>query len=224
MIRIRELQFHYPRSTFRLAIPALDIDQGERLAVVGPSGSGKTTLLRLVAGISVPDAGDIQVHDFAVASASEAARRNFRIRNIGFVFQEFELIDYLSVTDNILFPYFINKKLKLTKDIRAQARQLAEDMGLGERLANKPEQLSQGERQRVAICRAVLRVPQILLADEPTGNLDPDNKQKIVDLLFQQAERAGATLVMVTHDHSLLDDFPRKIDFADFRAGGGEAT
>jgi putative ABC transport system ATP-binding protein len=223
MIDIRALRFTYPGSGFRLDIPSFALRDGEKLAVIGPSGSGKTTLLNLVSGIIRPQRGEVRVAGADIGSLSDARRRAFRIRNVGFVFQDFELLDYLDVLDNILHPYRIAGALRLdrTVRVRARARQLAYDLGVGDKLARHPSHLSQGERQRVAICRALLPQPRLLLADEATGNLDPRNKGRILDLLFESVDALGATLLAVTHDHELLPRFERVVDFADCRADSG---
>jgi putative ABC transport system ATP-binding protein len=218
MIDIRGLQFAYPGSGFRLDIPSFRMQVGEKLAVIGPSGSGKTTLLNLVSGILTPGRGAVRVADTDIASLSDAGRRAFRIRQIGFVFQDFELLDYLDVLDNILHPYRITGALRLERTVRDRARQLAEGLGVGDKLRRHPGQLSQGEKQRVAICRALLPSPRLLLADEATGNLDPRNKGRILDLLFDSVDAHGATLLAVTHDHELLPRFDRVVDFAEFQA------
>ena len=218
MIDIRGLQFAYPGSGFRLDIPSFRMQVGEKLAVIGPSGSGKTTLLNLVSGILTPGRGAVRVADTDIASLSDAGRRAFRIRQIGFVFQDFELLDYLDVLDNILHPYRITGALRLERTVRDRARQLAEGLGVGDKLRRHPGQLSQGEKQRVAICRALLPSPRLLLADEATGNLDPRNKGRILDLLFDSVDAHGATLLAVAHDHELLPRFDRVVDFAEFQA------
>jgi putative ABC transport system ATP-binding protein len=218
MIDIRALDFAYPGSSFRLHIPSFALGDGERLAVIGPSGSGKTTLLNLVSGIITPQRGQVRVAGTDLGSLSDARRRAFRIRNVGFVFQDFELLDYLDVLDNILHPYRISDALRLDRTVRARAQRLADDLGVGDKLARHPSHLSQGERQRVAICRALLPEPRLLLADEATGNLDPDNKGRILDLLFDSVAARGATLLAVTHDHELLPRFERVVDFADFQS------
>jgi len=218
VIEIRGLHFSYPGGEFRLDIPSFDVAPGEKLAVIGPSGSGKTTLLNLVAGIVTPAQGKVRVADVDVGALSDALRRAFRIRQIGFVFQDFELLDYLNVIDNILHPYRITSALRLTARVRERARMLAERMGIGDKLGRHTNDLSQGEKQRVAICRALLPEPQLLLADEATGNLDPRNKDVILDLLFDSVDAHGATLLAVTHDHELLPRFDRVVDFADYRS------
>ncbi len=218
MINITHLNFKYPDSNFNLLIDRFEIEEGERVAVIGPSGSGKTTLLNLISGILPTANGDVIVGGFEVNKLNDNQRRNFRISHIGFIFQDFELLDYLTVMDNILHPYRITKALKLDSMVKNRAADLADQMGIGDKLKRKPAALSQGEQQRVAICRALLPKPRLLLADEATGNLDPENKTKILDLLFKSVAMENATLLAVTHDHELLPKFDRVIDFKKFRA------
>jgi putative ABC transport system ATP-binding protein len=224
MISISHLRFRYPDSNFRLVIDDLKIEAGEKVAVVGPSGSGKTTLLNLIAGIMVPDSGQLQVEGVDISKLSDAQRRNFRISRIGLIFQQFELIDYLTARDNILLPYWINRSLTLNGEIRSEAIERANSMGLSDKLNRRPQKLSQGEQQRVAICRALINRPKILLADEPTGNLDPSNKQLILEILFQQISANGQTLVVVTHDLGILAGFDRIIDFSELFSLGSAAV
>jgi ABC-type lipoprotein export system ATPase subunit len=216
MITIQNIGFYYPGGEFKLNIPEFPVAGGEKVAVIGPSGSGKTTLLNLIAGIMVPQKGTVSVNDTPVSALGDRARRDFRISNIGFVFQDFELLDYLNVLDNVLHPYRITGALKLDKAVRARALKLTREMGIGDKLKRNPNDLSQGEKQRVAICRALLPQPRLILADEATGNLDPDNKSLILDLLFSAVSNHNATLLAVTHDHELLRRFDRVVDFMDF--------
>jgi putative ABC transport system ATP-binding protein len=216
MINIQSLEFNYPGGGFSLAINQFDVAQGEKLAVIGPSGSGKTTLLNLAAGIIKPDHGSIAVANAQIEQLSDAQRRDFRINNIGFVFQDFELIEYLNVMDNIIHPYRITRSLQLTPSVRQRATQLAEKIGIGDKLKRSANDLSQGEKQRVAICRALLPGPKLVFADEATGNLDPQNKGRILDLLFDNVAEHGTTLLAVTHDHELLPRFDRVVDFLQF--------
>ncbi|MEL7497173.1 MAG: ABC transporter ATP-binding protein [Planctomycetota bacterium] len=217
MISAHQLRFRYPRSDFELDLPELEINKNERVAVVGPSGCGKTTLLNLLSGIALPDSGQVTVNGIEISSLSDAARRNFRIANIGMVFQQFELVEYLDLKANILLPFYINQSLKLCRETEQRAESLAQEMGLGNKLKRRPSQLSQGEQQRCAICRALITQPTIILADEPTGNLDPKNKQLILELVHQQVEKHQMTLIVVTHDMSLLDQMDRTIDFETMR-------
>jgi len=221
MIHINNLEFNYDEGDFHLTIPQLTVSQAEKIAVIGPSGSGKTTLLNLVAGIILPKNGSVTVDMLAISDLNDSERRNFRIKNVGFVFQDFELLDYLNVLDNILHPYRITGALTLNNNVRARAVQLAEDMGIVDKLKRHPSDLSQGEKQRAAICRSLLSSPKVVLADEATGNLDPANKTRILDLLFRSVEDHKATLLAVTHDHELLSRFDRVIDFQDFHNWGG---
>ena len=214
--KVREVDFTYGEEGFRLRIPKLDLESGERVAFVGPSGSGKTTLLHLLAGILIPRSGLVRVGDFELNRLDDAARRAFRISKIGFVFQDFRLIEYLNVRENALLPYRLNPSLRLDESVGKRLSLLAEQLQLGDELDLPIDELSQGERQRAAIARALLARPGMILADEPTGNLDPVNKTRILDLLFSQTEESESTLVMVTHDHALLDRFDRVIDFANF--------
>ncbi len=218
MIAIRELEFRYGTGGFRLEIPRLDVATGESVAFIGPSGSGKTTLLNLMAGIVSPSRGSIDLGGVNIAALSDRHRRELRITKIGLVFQEFELLEYLSVLDNIVLPYRINAALVFDAAVWQRARQLAAEVGIADELKRYPRHLSQGERQRVAVCRAVLPQPSLLLADEPTGNLDPANKGKVLDILFDYARRTQTTLVTVTHDHDLLERFDRVVDFKEFQA------
>lgn len=213
-ISIRGLDFRYREGGFRLRVDALEVAPAQTVAVTGPSGTGKTTLLHLIAGIMKPDAGIILAGAGEVSSLTDAARRRHRIRNIGLVFQEFELISYLDVLDNILLPYRLDPGLQLDRAASDRALALVKEVGLGDKVRRRVTQLSQGERQRVAIARALVTGGQLVMADEPTGNLDPRNKKRILDLLFDQVKARGITLVAVTHDHSLLDRFDRVIDFA----------
>jgi putative ABC transport system ATP-binding protein len=217
MIEIQDLLFRYGDAGFALRIPELRLEAGSHVAIVGPSGSGKTTLLHLLAGILVAEAGQIRVANTDLARLHDRARRDFRISQVGFVFQDFELLEYLNVRENILLPYRINRRLRLTQEVRIAAERWAERMGIGQLLRRPIGQLSQGERQRVAICRALLPQPRLVLADEPTGNLDPINARHIIELLCEQSRETGATLVVVTHDHSLLSYFPRIIDLMTFQ-------
>jgi putative ABC transport system ATP-binding protein len=212
MISVSDLRFRYPEGEFELNVPELEVETGETVAVIGPSGSGKTTLLHLMAGVRLPQEGTVVTDEVEVTALDDGARRDFRIRRIGMVFQEFELLEYLTVLDNILLPYRINGSLKLDRNVRDRAASIAEQVGIADKLNRLSTRLSHGEKQRVAVCRALVAEPVLLLADEPTGNLDPTNTQKVLDILLDAAEATGTTLVTVTHDHDLLPRFDRSID------------
>ena len=217
MIDIRELSFAYGDHGFRLSVPELTVAANERMAIVGPSGSGKTTLLNLMAGILTPQGGQISIAGINIATQNEAVRRRFRATNIGFVFQDFALLDYLNARQNILYPFRITPALKIDSTVRERVETLADACGIADKLERHPTDLSQGEQQRVAICRALITKPKLILSDEATGNLDPENKMRILELLFRQAYEAGAAVVAVTHDHELLPKFEKIVDFAQFR-------
>ena len=221
MIEVQNLKFSWPKSSFHLHIDALEIAAGEKLAIIGPSGSGKTTLLNLLAGIETARQGTLRVLDTELKLLGDSQRRDFRCSNIGFVFQQFELLDYLTVKDNIALPFLINQSLAARKTELGDdesIKKLAESMGIGDKLRRHPNKLSQGEKQRVAICRALVAQPKLILADEPTGNLDPKNKHRTLDLLFEQVQQRGQTLIVVTHDMSIVEGFDRTIDFSQYHS------
>ena len=178
LIRVEDLEFRYGEGEFALAVPSLRIEAGSTAAVIGPSGSGKTTLLHLVAGIRSPQTGRIFVGEVEITGLRPSACRALRIRQIGLVFQEFELLDYLSILDNILLPCRLPPVLPPTRELRDRAAALADEVGIADKLKRRVTRLSHGERQRAALCRALLLRPSVVLADEPTGNLDPANKDR----------------------------------------------
>ena len=211
--KVREAGFSYGDEGFRLFVPKFDLPSGERVALIGPSGSGKTTFLHLLAGILVPRDGLVRVGEKELSRLDDFTRRAFRISKLGLVFQDFRLIEYLNARENMLLPYRLGTELRLKESVLDRMRILAERLRVSGLLDSPVKRLSQGERQRVAIGRALLVRPGMILADEPTGNLDPSGKQRIMDLLFDQALELEATLIVVTHDHALLDRFDRVVDF-----------
>jgi putative ABC transport system ATP-binding protein len=221
-IEIRDLTFSYEARGFELNIPHLSIPEGKHVAIVGPSGCGKTTLAYLISGIHVPSGGNVDIGRNSITSMTDGERRDFRISNIGFIFQEFELLEYLRVEENIILPYLVNASLGLDKAVHERARSLAESVGLGDKLHRYPGELSQGEKQRLAICRALITDPCIIMADEPTGNLDAGNTDAIMELILNQARRRNATFVMITHEHNLLDRFDHVVDLA--KNGGRDSV
>ncbi|MEO1702242.1 MAG: ABC transporter ATP-binding protein [Pseudomonadota bacterium] len=217
MINVNKLSFSYGAGGFRLSVPQLSVKPREHLAIVGPSGSGKTTLLNLVAGILSPESGQITISDTEITALNDTERRRFRATNIGFVFQDFALLDYLTARQNILYPFRITPALKIDGAVRDRVETLAKACGIAGKLERHPADLSQGEQQRVAICRALITRPKLILSDEATGNLDPENKMRILELLFQKASEVGAAVLAVTHDHELLPHFQNVVDFAQYR-------
>jgi putative ABC transport system ATP-binding protein len=198
MIRLDAVSKVFP--TRRGDVVALDhvqltVDAGQFVAIRGPSGCGKSTLLSLTGGLALPTSGRVVVADKTISEMSPADRALFRTENIGFVFQLFHLLPYLSVLDNVL----VAASPKMRDQARARAEELLESFHLSDRSTHRPGQLSVGQRQRVAMARALLNRPQILLADEPTGNLDPDTAAGLLDLL-SEFQRDGGTILLVTHD------------------------
>jgi putative ABC transport system ATP-binding protein len=175
------------------------IGAGEAVAVVGASGSGKSTLLSLLAGLDTPSAGIVRLDGVALSQLDEDGRARLRGAKVGFVFQSFQLLPALTALENVMLPL----ELRGDRDAQAPARRILERVGLGERLDHYPRQLSGGEQQRVALARAFVTEPDLLFADEPTGNLDTETGRAVMDLLFELNSQHGTTLVLVTHDERL---------------------
>ncbi len=180
-------------------------EQGTSLSIIGPSGSGKTTLLGLCAGLDVPTSGSISLMGFKLNAMSEDDRAYVRNQFVGFVFQNFQLLSTLTALENVMVPL----ELRGEKNIANKAKALLARVGLADRLHHYPSQLSGGEQQRVAIARAFIAAPRILFADEPTGNLDEENAQQVVDLLFEMNRQEKTTLVLVTHNLELAQKTER---------------
>ncbi|MDH4608900.1 ABC transporter ATP-binding protein [Pseudomonas sp. BN102] len=178
---------------------SFSLAKGDSLAIVGSSGSGKSTLLGLLAGLDLPSNGDVSLAGRSLSNLDEDERARVRAEHVGFVFQSFQLLDNLNALENVMLPL----ELEGQRDARAHARHLLDRVGLGQRLSHYPRQLSGGEQQRVAIARAFAAEPDVLFADEPTGNLDSHTGERISDLLFQLNQERGTTLVLVTHDERL---------------------
>ncbi|MCO4757735.1 MAG: ABC transporter ATP-binding protein [Oceanospirillaceae bacterium] len=183
----------------------LEIAQGEILMLLGPSGSGKSSLLNLLAGVDQPDSGQIRILNQNITALNEAGRTRFRREHIGVVYQFFNLIPTLTVMENILLPLSLNGRLAE----RPQAEQQLALMGLADKQDRFPEQLSGGEQQRVAICRALVHKPALLLADEPTGSLDNDTADQVLALMLEKIRQEQMTLIMVTHSDALIEHADR---------------
>lgn len=220
-IRINQLVFSYPgkNAAVVLDIPSWHIQQGERLFLQGPSGSGKSTLLNLLAGILTTTQGSMEILGQNLSALSAHKRDRFRARHIGIVFQQFNLIPYLSVLDNIrLAAYFGNKE---NTDIEQKIVQLFTALGLDRSLLCKQTSaLSVGQQQRVAIARAFINSPEILIADEPTSALDSDARDAFMQLLTGICQNQGSTLIFVSHDTSLRQHFQRIVNLADINRAG----
>ena len=217
-IDLRRLRFRYGGGPWVLDIPELTLERGTRAFLFGPSGSGKTTLLGVLAGVLEAEEGEVRVLGEDLASLSGAQRDAFRAENIGYVFQMFNLIPYLSVLDNIALPARMNAERRARLDgtgVRETAAQLADHLQIGDLLKKPVTELSVGQQQRVAACRALIGSPELIVADEPTSSLDFDRREAFLELLFQECERAGATLVFVSHDRTLEGMFSRTISLPD---------
>jgi ABC-type lipoprotein export system ATPase subunit len=189
-------------------VDELNISTGEKIAIVGASGSGKTTLLNLLSGLVVPDQGQIVIDGQDIAALSESMRDRFRANNIGYLFQNFHLLDGYSALENVeLGMLFASGAVK-----RQQATEQLTRLGLRERLHHQPSELSIGQQARVALARATVNNPKIILADEPTGALDSESAREALDLLFEQSASHNSTLICVTHDKSVAANFDRILD------------
>ncbi|MCH7696631.1 MAG: ABC transporter ATP-binding protein [Proteobacteria bacterium] len=191
------------------------INEGEFVVLLGKSGSGKSTLLNLISGIDAPSSGEIFVNNESLTHMSENKRTLFRRRNIGFVFQGFNLIPTLTVIDNLLLPLELTKQLD--DETRLRANKLLEQLSMIDRLDYYPDQLSSGEQQRIAIARALIHQPAIILADEPTGNLDQETGQEVLALLDKLVRQEGKTMVMVTHSQEVIGLADRLMTIRDCR-------
>ncbi|MDM5116356.1 ABC transporter ATP-binding protein [Aeromonas salmonicida] len=188
----------------------LQVNTGETLALVGASGSGKSTLLGLLAGLDQPSEGDIEILGQSLVQLDEEGRARLRAEQVGFIFQSFLLLPTLSALENVMLP----AELRGETRCESRARELLAAVGLSERLHHLPPRLSGGEQQRVAIARAFMTRPSLLLADEPTGNLDSKTGETVIELLFQLNREYGTTLVVVTHDHDLAQRCQRQLVMA----------
>lgn len=192
---------------------SLDVREGEIVSIVGASGAGKTTLLQIIGTLLSADGGEVEIAGVKLSSLNNRRAAEFRNRHIGFVFQFHNLLPEFSALENVMMPALIGGAKR--KEAEQRAAELLEAVGLTERAAHKPAQMSGGEQQRVAIARALMNRPSVILADEPTGNLDTHNRNEIQRLLFDIREKFGQTIVMVTHDETLADMADRKIVMSD---------
>ena len=192
---------------------SLEVEKGEIVSIVGASGAGKTTLLQIIGTLLLADGGEVEINGTKLFALNEKRTAEFRNRHIGFVFQFHNLLPEFSALENVMMPALIGGAKR--KEAKQRALELLSAVGLSERAEHKPAQLSGGEQQRVAIARALMNRPSVLLADEPTGNLDTHNRDEIQRLLFEVREKFGQTIVMVTHDERLAEMADRKIVMSD---------
>lgn len=179
----------------------LQVQPAERVAIIGTSGSGKTTLLQIMGGLDEPDEGEVFINGEAMHGTNEAAKGDLRNRNVGFIYQFHHLLPEFTAEENVAMPLMIRREPKAVAIDKA--RELLGRVGLGERLHHKPGELSGGERQRAAVARALITKPQLVLADEPTGNLDAGNGEHVLNLMLELNQELKTSLVIVTHDHSI---------------------
>ena len=191
----------------------LHIDKGEVVSIVGPSGAGKTTLLQIIGTLDRPDTGSVSIDGIDVTSLSSKKLSDFRNQHLGFVFQFHQLLTEFTAIENIMIPAYIGGKSQ--KEARRRAAELLEFMGLTDRATHKPNELSGGEKQRIAVARALVNSPSVILADEPSGSLDSRNKEELHQLFFDLRDRFGQTFVIVTHDETLASITDRTIHLRD---------
>jgi len=204
ILKIHELEKTYISGSKKLTVLkdiSFDIDKGSTFSIVGPSGSGKTTLLGLCAGLDYPNSGTIELCAHSLSSLDEDERAKLRNKEVGFIFQNFQLLPTLTALENVIVPL----ELQGAKNASKVGKELLEKVGLSDRCHHYPSQLSGGEQQRVALARAFSNRPSILFADEPTGNLDEETGENVIQLLFQLNKEAGTTLVIITHDLDLAN-------------------
>ena len=191
----------------------LEINKGEIVSIVGPSGAGKTTLLQIMGTLDEPDAGTVQIDNTVVSRMKEKALSAFRNKHIGFVFQFHQLLPEFTALENVMIPAFIAGVSN--KEANERALKILDFMGLAERASHKPNELSGGEKQRVAVARALINDPAVILADEPSGSLDTHNKEELHQLFFELRDRLGQTFVIVTHDEGLAKITDRTVFMVD---------
>jgi lipoprotein-releasing system ATP-binding protein len=215
-LQVNQLSKDYPTRTGPLSVLRdvnLTLQRGDGLAVMGPSGSGKSTLLHILGTLDRPTSGSVRLDDRDPFQLSEKALADFRNRHIGFVFQDHHLLPQCSVLENVLIPTLVGKDNRA--EVEAWARQLLDRVGLAQRLDHRPAELSGGERQRVAVARALIHRPVLMLADEPTGNLDRHAAQAVGQLLLDLHRQEQNVLVVVTHSAELARNFPRQMEMVD---------
>jgi len=219
MITIRNLQKSYERAGERVVacdVGTLEVGAGDQVALVGRSGLGKTTMLNIIAGIALPDRGVVEVCGVNVPGLGEAARDRFRARHIGMVFQTLNLLLPFTAEENVLLGALFGGGDH--RGSRERAQELLERVGLGDRLHHRPNQLSLGQAQRVAMCRALINRPEVILADEPLGNQDKATGRDVLQLLLELAAESQATVLMVTHDPGSAEQMQRTVDLAELRS------
>ena len=216
-------QYQQARNGFSLSLSNWQLNTGESVVFYGASGCGKSTLLKCISGQILPQKGNIVVCGKDVTQLNDEQRRFHRLSNVGIVFQDYPLIPYLNAIQNVLLPFRIHPSLRLQEQNIEYATHLLNSLGLSSKETRLPQELSQGERQRVAICRALVVQPKVLLADEPTAGLDPKRSQDIIDVIFSLQQQYNLSVVVVTHDENVKSRFEQKLDIANL-AGMEDGT
>ena len=215
IIKIESLNFYWSKkSNFKIFVPSLEIKKGEKVLLLGESGSGKTTLLSLICGFLNPLSGSISINGNTINKLSSKTKDEYRADNIGIIFQQFNLLPYANVVDNVLLPlYFSQARSKNIVNKREAALELFKQLRLPDDIAQyRASNLSVGQQQRVAVARALIGNPSLIIADEPTSSLDTNAQQLFLDLMFKQISENNSTLLMVSHDKSLSNRFDRQIN------------
>jgi len=228
IIELNDLRFSWPgQAGDLLNIPGLMVEKGEHMLIRGSSGSGKTTLLNLLTGISSPRTGSVKLLGTPLESLSNRQRDQFRADHLGVIFQQFNLLPYLSLLENAQLPcWFSNRRRRNAGDVERSVLDLLAALNVSEKLVHKPVgRLSVGQQQRVAVVRALIGAPEIVIADEPTSALDTDNRNRFLELLFQEADNQGSTLIFVSHDPHIAGQFSRVMEMDEINhssLAGGE--
>lgn len=218
VIYLRDIRFRYSKKDKDiLNIAELQVHKGEHLFIQGSSGSGKTTLLNIITGITQAYTGDVQILDKTLQNMSVIQRDQFRVDDLGVIFQQFNLLPYLSLLENVQLPcWFSQQRSRLAGNTKQTAMRLLKELDIPEQLFNKSvNALSVGQQQRVAMARALIGQPKLIIADEPTSALDANNRKRFLDLLFLEADKQGSTVVFVSHDSYMAKYFPQKIELSE---------
>lgn len=223
LLSLSNVEFAYkPGQTPVLDIPEWNVEKGEKIFLFGPSGSGKTTLLEMMAGILIPQKGSVYILGQDLTKLSSGGRDLFRAAHLGYIFQSFNLIPYLSVSENIALPFHLSSERRAHldgKSLDETLNFLCERLGITQLREKKVTELSVGQQQRVAVARALLGKPELILADEPTSALDTDHREKFLKLLFELCKEFGSTLIFVSHDRGIEPLFDRSVSLASLQRG-----
>jgi putative ABC transport system ATP-binding protein len=228
MIKLENIKFKYQgQSTPTLDIASFGIQKGEKVFLFGPSGCGKTTLLEILSGVLISQTGDVNIMNTNLAQLSNSARDQFRANHIGYIFQSFNLIPYLNVEENITLPLSLSaerrKRIPLEKQ-SVETKRLCEHLGISDFLHKNVSELSVGQQQRVAVARALIGAPELILADEPTSSLDFDHREKFIKLLFHECAQNKTTVLFVSHDRTLEKLFDQSISLKEINLASFTST